>query len=143
MPKVTCRAVVAVGLVVGAASLTGCTLQRASVAADAKVKMVGMERERVLACMGPPSNKMAEGGTEVWAYESGDGTTVGAGSAVANRFGNTAFGSGFGIASRRFCNVNVVMQSGRVQAVNYSGPTGPLLAQGEQCAYAVQNCVGQ
>jgi hypothetical protein len=33
------------------------------------------------------------------------------------------------------------MNSGRVTAVNYAGPTGGLLTAGEQCAYAVDACV--
>jgi hypothetical protein len=37
--------------------------------------------------------------------------------------------------------VNVVMTAGRVSSVNYVGDTGGLITQGEQCAFAVQNCV--
>jgi hypothetical protein len=33
------------------------------------------------------------------------------------------------------------MMNGRVNRVNYVGPTGGLLTPGEQCAYAVQACV--
>jgi hypothetical protein len=33
------------------------------------------------------------------------------------------------------------MSSGIVSAVNYQRPTGGLLTQGEQCAYAVDACV--
>jgi len=37
--------------------------------------MVGLSREQVLQCMGPPGNKMAEGASEVWSYESGNNHT--------------------------------------------------------------------
>jgi hypothetical protein len=61
---------------------------------------------------------------------------------IANiRRAGLSFGAGFGISSRRYCTVNVVMSGGWVSRVNYSGPTGGLLSAGEQCACAVQNCV--
>jgi hypothetical protein len=68
---------------------------------------VGLSKEQVLACMGPPANRMAEGATEVWSYNSGDGhtTTVANATAVsevnasASRFGNTTDISG--TATRR------------------------------------------
>ena len=94
--------------------------------------MIGMPKEQVLACMGPPINRASEGKTEVWSYNSGNGTTVG--SASYGRYGGTAFTSSY------FCNVNIVMTAGQVSAVNYADPTGTLLTQGEQCAYAVEQC---
>jgi hypothetical protein len=106
--------------------------------------------------MGPPVAKAAEGATEVWSYNSGNGHTQVASfghsmtNASADGFtlGNqthvsgNAFttGSGFGVAKRRYCTMNIVMSAGRVSRVNYSGPTGGLLTAGEQCAFAVQNC---
>lgn len=95
--------------------------------------MVGMTKENVLTCMGPPASKAAEGATEVWSYDSGNGMEVA--SVSGDRYSATA------VSSRRFCRVNVVMTSGAVSAVNYSGPTGGLLTAGEQCAYAVDACV--
>jgi hypothetical protein len=112
--------------------LAGCAIQRAQVAQEAQGSMVGMPKEKVLACMGPPLNRATEGATEVWAYNSGNGFT--ATSASYNRFGGSA------VSSSRFCNVNIVMTAGQVSAVNYTGPTGGLLTAGEQCAYAVERC---
>jgi hypothetical protein len=133
-------------VVVLGTTLAGCAIQRAQVAQDARAQMVGMSKEQVLTCMGPPGTKAAEGATEVWSYASGDGHTQTFGTATANttaeanRFGNTVYGSAntFGTASavstRRFCQINVVMSGGAVSAVNYQGPTGGLLTAGEQCA---------
>jgi len=45
------------------------------------------------------------------------------------------------VATMRFCNAQVVMQGGRVTRLNYTGPSGGFLAPGEQCAFAVRNCV--
>jgi hypothetical protein len=64
------------GIVVLGALLASCAIQRAEIAQDARSQMVGMSKEQVLACMGAPANKAAEGATEVWGYASGNGTTV-------------------------------------------------------------------
>lgn len=145
-------------IVIGCALATaGCAVQRAVVAQSAQDKMVGMSREQVLACMGPPGNKAAEGATEVWSYGSGDGRTISVGSVHAqtdssfstDRYRNQISGTGTSnttgvgsmTTSRRYCTVNVAMTDGRVSRVNYSGPTGGLLTAGEQCAFAIQNCV--
>ena len=95
--------------------------------------MVGLSKEQVLVCMGPPASKAAEGKTEVWSYNSGDGTTIASGTVSSANFS--------GVSSRRFCQINVVMSGGAVSAVNYQGPTGGLITAGEQCAYAVDACV--
>lgn len=121
------------GIVVLGIASSGCAIQRAQVAQDARVQMVGLSKEQVLACMGAPASKASEGNTEVWGYASGNGMTVA--SASYDRYGGTA------VSSSRFCNVNIVMTSGRVTVVNYTGPTGGLLTASEQCAYAVDACV--
>jgi hypothetical protein len=135
-----------------AVSIAGCAIARAQVAQDAQSRMVGLTNEQVLACMGVPAAKAAEGSTEVWSYNSGNDhtqtavfgqSTTNASAAGGRGFASgTAFttGSGVGVSSRRYCTVNVVMSGGPVSRVNYSGPTGGLLTAGEQCAFAVQNC---
>jgi hypothetical protein len=126
--------------IIAAIPLTACAVQRAETARVAKEQMLGLPKEKVLACMGPPpGNQMTVGGTEVWSYASGNGQTIG--SAFAS--GGSGFASGFGVTEQRFCKVDVVMSQGVVSAVNYSGPTGGVLTQGEQCAFAIQNCVQQ
>ena len=69
-------------------------------------------------------------------------------SASGMRVGDTAYvsgtasssGLGSAVTRQRFCTVNVTMVNGRVNRVNYVGPTGGLLTAGEQCAYVVQGC---
>jgi hypothetical protein len=129
--------------------LGGCAAQRAVVAQDAQQQMVGLTKEQVLSCMGAPAGTSAVGATEVWSYNSGNGhTQVSTFSTASASISGTpysamgsGFGSTFGVASTRYCIVNVVMANGRVSRVNYSGPTGGLITGGEQCAFAVQNCV--
>ena len=115
--------------------------------------MVGLSKEQVLGCMGPPANKAAEGQTEVWSYASGNGysstiasadvSTTAQSSLVGNQVYASANSTGLGtaISTRRYCTVSVVLRAGLVSAVNYQGPTGGLLTSGEQCAFAVDACV--
>jgi hypothetical protein len=106
-------------IVAGAAALVllnGCAVQRAEVAHNAQVQMVGLSKEKVLACMGVPANKMTVGATEVWAYSSGNGETVGS---VFGSGGNGFF-SCLGVSTQRFCNVSIVMTNDVVSHVNYS-----------------------
>lgn len=133
-------------LLILAIALCGCAVQRAVIANQAQDKMIGLSKEQVLACMGPPVTKAAEGATEVWSYNSGNDhtsvSTFGNSTTNANVYGGRGYASGsattnssgFGVASRRYCTVNVTMVDGRVSRLNYVGPTGGLLTGGEQCA---------
>jgi hypothetical protein len=112
------------GIVALSVAFSGCAFQRAEVAQRAQASMIGMPKEQVLACMGPPAQKATEGQTEVWAYNTSPTIILNQGSGAT-----------------RFCTVNIVMSGEAVSAVNYRGPTGGLLTQGEQCAYAVDACV--
>ncbi|WP_249130275.1 hypothetical protein [Bradyrhizobium sp. AUGA SZCCT0283] len=94
------------GIVALAVAVSGCAIQRAQIAQDARIQMVGLSKEQVLVCMGPPANKAAEGQTEVWSYNSGDGTTIASGSVSSGNFSGTS--------SRRFCQINVVVSGGVV-----------------------------
>jgi hypothetical protein len=59
-------------LIVIGFGLTACTLQRGQIANDIGRNVVGLSKEQVLACMGPPLNKGAEGETEVWSYREAE-----------------------------------------------------------------------
>ncbi len=125
-------------LLVGLAG-AACSIQRAEMAKDAQRQLVGMSQEQLLSCMGPPANQSMVGSTEVWQYASGDGYRSGGGTAYIVPNTNIIVAGG---ASRgRSCLVNITFSSGRVQSINYQGRTGGLLTKGEQCAYAVENCV--
>lgn len=121
--------------------ISGCELQRAQEASDAKKLLIGMSREHVLACMGSPVNAAKAGGTEVWTYASGNNHTDSFGSVSA--WGGWGFASGFGssTSTSRSCKIDIVMNEGRVSRVNYTGPTGGLLTKGEQCAFALEACL--
>jgi len=140
----TVRTIIKFGIVsLAAISVGACEIQRAEEASDAQVAMVGMPREQVLACMGAPANRVTVGDTEVWTYNSGNGRTDTLG--VANAWGGwgSAVGVGTSTSTSRYCKVSIVMNGDRVTRVNYTGPTGGLFTEGEQCAFAVQNCTQQ
>ena len=106
-------------------AVSSCVGQRSNIALQAKTSLVGRTKEQILACMGVPLQHAIVGTTEVWSYPSGgDTTTMG------------FMGSSYSM--RWYCVVNIVMSGERVSVVNYAGRTGTL---GEQCAFAVKNCV--
>jgi hypothetical protein len=110
--------------------LTGCSIQRAQEAADAKAKLVSVPEKQILSCMGAPDNSAMAGGTKVWTYHSGNGHTDTV--AAVDAWGRNGWASGFGsaISASRYCRVDVVMTAGRVSRVNYSGPTGGIADTG-------------
>jgi hypothetical protein len=120
--------------------LAGCAIQRAQIAEDAQHRIVGFSQEQVLGCMGPPAAKQTAGDTEVWAYPSG-GATSSFSTAQSFWSGYNATAWGFGESQNLYCIVDVVFSDDRVTAVNYQGRTGALATQGEECAYAVNNCL--
>lgn len=121
--------------------VSSCNFQRAPVASEAKAKMVGISKEQVLVCMGALPQRTAVGETEVWFYPSGGDTrTFSTASGSIDASGN-ANASGSSYSAHRYCTVNVILTGDRVSAVNYVGRTGGWATQGEQCAFAVRNCV--
>ncbi|MGB8633206.1 MAG: hypothetical protein WCD69_28170 [Xanthobacteraceae bacterium] len=106
-------------------ALTACAIQHSQIANEAPSKMVGLSKEQVLACMGPPLNKGTEDGTEVWSYHSENNVTPA--------------GNGNG----RYCTINVKMWNGRVGAVDYLGPSGGIITPNDACALAVEKCAAK
>jgi outer membrane protein assembly factor BamE (lipoprotein component of BamABCDE complex) len=101
-------------------ALAGCASGRGATANEAQSQMIGMSKEQILKCMGPPHSSYVVGSsTEVWAYNS---TPRNAGAAPA-------------------CIVNVMMQDSQVIDIDYRGAAGVLLPNDKQCAYAVENCI--
>lgn len=129
-------------LVVVSCTLAACEFQRAQVASDAKKGLIGMPKESILQCMGSPVTTAYAGSTEVWTYQSGNNRTDSFGS-VSGWVGPGGYMNGFGssTSTTRSCKIDLVMQGGFVSRVNYSGDTGGLITKGEQCGFAVENCV--
>jgi outer membrane protein assembly factor BamE (lipoprotein component of BamABCDE complex) len=114
------------------------TLHRDALAAKAKRQMVGMSKEEVLACMGPPKKKAAEGTTEVWSYQVSDRSQTNTDNIKMNSFYTVKPTTHF----KKFCIVNVVMKEGVVKKINYLGPAATTpFNENDQCGYAVAACV--
>ena len=122
------------------AALSGCSVQRAETAAIAKTQLVGMTKEQVLQCMGGPASTARAGNTEVWTYYSG-GDAYTSGNATAYTFGSTTTAYANARTRTRYCKIDLILNDDRISRVNYSGRTGGIITEGEQCAFAVQNCV--
>ncbi len=86
--------------------------------------------------MGAPARRVTIGSTQIWTYPSGAMQTEGPRWAIGLNLGAPPFGP------RGPCDVKVVMTDARVSQVAYARPDGGDLPLGQQCAFAVENCVG-
>jgi hypothetical protein len=113
------RAVVLLLAITGACgALPGCVYQRAEEATQAKTALVGMSRAKVETCMGAPFNAETDGSTITLTYNSSRKPE-----------------------EKLFCKVNIEIQKGLVSRVEYSGWTGGLFSEDEQCAPVVEKCL--
>ena len=128
--------------------LAGCAVERAATAQQARQDLIGKSKAEIIACAGVPSSTIKEGQVEVLAYQyDGDvqvfqsSTAEAIGTRSDNTVRTTGFGLGVSSVRRRQCIANFVFENGRLKQLNYSGRTGGVLTQGEQCAFIVSNCV--
>ncbi len=115
-PLRTLAALVVVTFAAGIPS--GCVYQRAQEASQAKTALVGMPQANVETCMGKPFDAETDGITVTLTYNSDHKPD-----------------------EKLFCRVDIEIQKGLVSRVNYSGWTGGLLSQDEQCAPVVEKCL--
>jgi hypothetical protein len=100
-----------------AACSHGRRADRAELAERAKTELVGLSKIELLTCAGVPVRSTTEGELEFMSY------------------GASSYGWGGA------CVVTFVLQDGVVKTISYSGRTGRRSQNGEQCAYAVANCL--
>src|SRR6476620_4139135 len=135
-------AVGAASLLSAAILLTACASMRRETAENAQNKMVGLSKEQLLACMGPPADRTVENTGEVWSYISRGYV---AGGRSSQQFCTTSLVTVFGSLCSDWlspptgprttaCRVHIVMNNSQVTQVSYVGPP-------EQCGFAVENCV--
>ena len=115
-------------------ALAGCE-ERPEVDQIAQQSMIGLSKKKILACMGAPARRLTIGSTEVWTYSSGYLRTEGPAWAIGLNLGAPPFGPSGP------CNVKLVMTNSRVSQVTYSAADGGGLPPGQQCIFAVENCV--
>ena len=117
--------------------LSGCAAhQRADVARQAQIDLVGYTKAQILACAGAPVRSDRSEDIEVITYVGG-GDSTGAAVGVAP----SSVGVGVVGTKRRYCEVTFVLRGGIVEKVNYTGRTGGLATKGEQCAFVVEGCL--
>jgi hypothetical protein len=116
-------------------ALAGCGPIMSSQVADQINGMVGLSKEHVLSCMGPPTSTSSAGATEVWSYNSfgsiNSSTVLG---------GNQSFVAASTSTTQDFCAINLTIQSDQVVAANYRSQ-GKLLAPSLPCYSALHACV--
>src|SRR5450755_3503807 len=91
---------VVLGLVV---MLSACAFGRSDDAQFAKKHMIGLSKEQVLICMGPPDKRTKVDATEVWQYKSSDGSHSNSGTSYKDKATGLSFSNGGG--SRESCTV--------------------------------------
>ncbi len=101
----------------------------------AQQRMIALSKKHVRACLGAPDRRARIGSTDIWTYRSG--TAEVGGLFLASGFNGMA--SWFAHDPR--CAVIVIMTNSTVSQIAYSAPDGGPLPLGEQCAFAVDNCV--
>lgn len=114
-----------------ATALSGCALQRARVAREAEVRLIGMSETELLECAGAPASARRSGKLNFFTYHGGGDAIV----AYAR--------SELGIYRRRYCDATFTLRDGQVTALQYRGRTGGLLSGDEQCAFIVEDCLGR
>ena len=123
--------------VVALAALAGCAIRNPEVDQLAQRWMIGLSKKHILACMGEPARRRIIGSTQIWTYPVG--ATIVEGGLLAP--GVNGMASGLGGDKDAFCKVNIVMTNAKVSQVYYSAPNGRPLMLGEQCEFAVENCI--
>ena len=135
-------------LVVGAAGplLAACaTGPDPQVAQRARVEMVGMPKERLLACAGVPERQATADGKEYYTYVQRSGYAAGSGTSLGiGGFGGSSSGVGVGLGlgfplfadGGGGCEATFVLGGGVVEQVSY-----PASATLSACTPIVQNCL--
>jgi hypothetical protein len=107
--------------------LFGCANKKSSNADKARPDLIGMSKAKILSCAGTPAKSFKSNDTEVLTYLYAGGQPL----------------SGTGVVQQGQCSANFVFQRDRLTRFNYSGRTGGLATQGEQCGFIVANCLNR
>jgi hypothetical protein len=107
--------------------LFGCANKKSSGADKARTDLIGMSKAEILSCAGTPAKSVKSNNIEVLTYSYAGGQPL----------------SGTGMAQQGQCSASLVFQRGRLTRLNYTGRTGGLATQGEQCGFIIANCLKQ
>jgi hypothetical protein len=115
--------------------LAACGPIQSAQVADQIKGMVGLSEERVLSCMGPPSERSQAGTETVWTYD-----TAGAINSTAFISSSQSVAVGSMSTNQEYCHVNLTMNDGVVVAANYRSQ-GKLMSPSLPCYSVLHACV--
>ena len=135
-------ATVLMTIVLGAAMLSACAIQRAKIAERAKTDMIGLTKSEILTCMGQPDSRRGGEDFEEWTYSRSDAPGVGSfGSGRIGPDSDNGIGNDTRTTARgRYCVATVSFRRDSVSSVRFSGTTGGIVTRDEQCAFLVSAC---
>jgi len=107
--------------------LFGCANKKSADAVKARTDLIGMSKAEILSCAGTPAKSSKSNDIEVLTYSYAGGQPS----------------SGAGVVQQGQCSASFVFQRGRLTRLNYTGQTGGLATQGDQCGFIVANCLKQ
>lgn len=130
-----------------AAALAACANADAEKAAGARTSLVGMPKERLLACAGVPDKSATVDNLEYYTYSSHEARPSGSGVSIGlggfGGVGGGLFGGGIGVPlsspSVKTCEATFTLRNGRVETLSYGG-NGSDGAPLGQCWHIVENC---
>lgn len=119
-------------------ALAGCAARDRQVNAErARTELIGLPRERLLACAGRPVTQTGADNTEYFVYIRREGGTglapepIGAGGPALNATD---------VPLR--CDATVKLEQGRVSAITYQGRSGGAVFNRQQiCGYIFERCL--
>ncbi len=112
-----------------------------------------MTPRQVASCMGRPGVQLRKGSTVMWSYTApgaaGQYPFIDADPASTEfdytqfdgPIGGNSFNADLAPPARAECTVDVILDHGRVGALNYLGPNGQPVPQADRCGQIVQACM--
>jgi hypothetical protein len=107
--------------------LFGCANKKSSDTHKARTGLIGMSKAEILSCAGTPAKSVKSNNIEVLTYSYAGGQPL----------------SGAGVPQQGQCSASFVFQRDRLTRLDYTGRTGGLATQGEQCGFIVANCINR
>lgn len=120
-------------LLLVAAALAGCSVQRSNHAQRAQTDLVGLSKAQLFRCAGLPDRQERVGDDEFLAYDNDLLTSGGITIPI--------IGGGVNFFDSKYCHATVVMRQGRLQALHYAGNASSPLAELDQCGYIIDTCI--
>jgi hypothetical protein len=137
-----------------AAALFGCAHRTTAPSeSDARSGMSGMTARQVAACLGRPGTQLRQGSTVVWSYTQPGGADAYISTPTDptsiefdySQFdaapSSGSFNAAVGPPAQAACTVDVILDHGRVGALNFLGPNGQMTPHAQQCGVIVEPCI--